>query len=616
MSSYSRTISANSTDHIEAINTVSGSNVIDADFKIGLRQNLNGYESCWLGGTRANQYDKVTNDANKVTLFSTGSSPRINSYTNSNEIRIVDYSWSTELIEYGAEFGSDTSLYSVIESMGNSIKTISLYVGISYASFDSEITVTFGNEEIVLDNITDSTLRRVSFTTESGNFLRVSLKSKITQLIIKDIQVEYGNKMTEYIPYSNICDLSNLSYSTIWSKRYIMYGSKNLLKLSEDTYYSSQNCDFSYGSNNITIDGLNKNADVVFKTTLMTSQYYTVTFKASSTISDSRIYIGTVEDGIPKTNNSTYLSFNIEPGLKTYTGTFFLRRWYNTGSNEDVWATDIGITFKAIRNTSSSPTSGTLTVTDLQIDFGKEPTAFEPSVTSPVIIKKNFPTYSESYPIFYGGVFKLDGTLINSYYIKTLSDISDYILYSSDGQYFYALKEDIDGYIGKSKRLYSNSYKCFDYDTGSNYICWQTDTMICIRDTRYATVSDFLDALGDVQIAYQKLTDDVLSNPSGAFDITLSSGTNIIVYDTYIDGYGRTDEDNTVYKCNCGISLTYLANDNNIHGKYLIQADTIIGITDKLREKLNTTTPIEVTSIPNEILKLKKPLPAAEEASF
>ena len=306
--SYTRTISANSTDRIEVRNAVSGSTLTDAEFKIGLNQNLNGYEYCWLGGTGVNQYDKVTNDANVVTLFSDAANPRpqISSYTNENKIQIVDYSWNPNGVTYGAEFGSSTSLYSVIESMGNSVKTISLYVGLAYYSslpIIPEITVELGSEKIVLDNITDNSLRRVSFVTETSNVLKVSLKSMTMPLVIKDIQVEYGNKMTDYVPYSNVCDLSKLTYNDQYAKRYIMYGSKNLLKLSEDTYYSSQNCELSYGSNNITIDALNKNADAVFKTTLMTSQYYTITFKASSTTSDSRLYIGTVEDGIPKTKN-------------------------------------------------------------------------------------------------------------------------------------------------------------------------------------------------------------------------------------------------------------------------------------------------------------------------
>ena len=215
--------------------------------------------------------------------------------------------------------------------------------------------------------------------TTGYNTLQIANGTAITSAITITYQWEVGSTSTTYTPYSNICPITG--FSSVDVSRC----GNNLIKVTDDTIVNSQNSTSVITDSGITVTATGTYGRRMDSFKVIPGQTYTLSFTGSSNGGFDRVYICKAE------------GYAVGDQYRTFTLT-------STPSDNSYTFTAETDTLALAWYVSATDTTGTMTITNLQLEFGSTKTDYSPynGITKTISLGSTY----------YGGILNVDSGVL------------------------------------------------------------------------------------------------------------------------------------------------------------------------------------------------------------
>lgn len=420
-------------------------------------QDLHGYDSPWPPGGGKNLIDNSTSAWENGGINSSG-----NNATASEQKRTIG--------KFTVQGGRDIKISGITEPTTSSLVRIFFYASddsfIEYKNYSS-------NYWPVPDNATSFRLRAP------------------IDYDLSTLQIEYGTVVTTYSPYSNECPITGRTGMSVYAD------GKNLLGLSADDIVSTQRATNTFSNGSITVNATGTYARTQFHKKVISGQQYTISLKGLSTGDYNRFYIKPIDDW----NTAGTLAFFTLTGTETaYTKTF-------TATSDDLYI---------YLYVTTSATTGTMTISDIQLELGSTVTAYEPYTGRTIPVSWQ----TEAGTVYGCTVDVVTGDLIADRAIYDLGDVS-WTHYKTGNNYiFFGDITDGKSYAGSGPiTLICSCYKVNPTRSTSASVVGSGDdcsisinnagvnaTRLLVKDTQYTSAESFTAAVTGQKVVYELAT--------------------------------------------------------------------------------------------------------------
>ena len=465
---------ATATGNPIAITNASGLNAKSLKVELEPIQDLNGYDSPWVGGGRKNKHQLL----NSFDTHPSALSSVTRTYTN-GEVTISGTTSASNMQFYVEDISS------ILQSLGTATVSLKVLNG-SANDFQIRINIEENGSVVARESIIGVD-RTYTYESTKTYYLLMYTKNPLepnTNLSLKcAVQIESGNQATSYAPYSNICPISGRTQTEIRKCGFNIW----------DEEWEVGNIDQNTGQN-----ASSSSARFRSKNYIPVQPSTTYYIKSSSSLG-FRYYKA----------DKTYIGAVVQSSDRTFTtpSNAYYLRFVNTST--DTYGNDISINYPSTE-TSYNAYNGE----DITIQFGQTVYGGEVDVT-------NGETDSKF------SLFKLSDTDSTKWQYNATNKWFSYQALNNTIKKPADNDEVVDIYCSQYAKT-SRNYLSGNLNA-DGLIAVNTTGNILFRDLAYNTVQTFLQAYGNCQVLWERNTPTTINTPAN--EISLNKGNNTLTAD-------------------------------------------------------------------------------------